>query len=100
MMSPLSCSLNDGLGEQHYYSMEAPFGPSGSSNGDRDVTKRSLCQSNGITLIIVPFWWDGEKESISATLYAARPDLFPVSDARPIPQFRESQANPMMNITE
>jgi hypothetical protein len=29
--------------------------------------------------------WDGEKDSLSATLYRARPDVFPVSTASPIP---------------
>jgi hypothetical protein len=29
--------------------------------------------------------WNGEKDSLSATLYQARPDVFPVSFAHPIP---------------
>ena len=29
---------------------------------DRDQTKRSLAAQKGITLIIVPCWWDGAKE--------------------------------------
>jgi hypothetical protein len=29
--------------------------------------------------------WDGELGSLSATLYRARPDVFPVSTANPIP---------------
>lgn len=29
--------------------------------------------------------WDGEQESLSATLYQARPDVFPVSASPPIP---------------
>jgi hypothetical protein len=29
--------------------------------------------------------WDGDAESLAATLYQARPDVFPVSHATPIP---------------
>jgi hypothetical protein len=29
--------------------------------------------------------WDGDQDSLSATLYRARPDVFPASDANPIP---------------
>ena len=34
----------------------------------------------GITLIEVPYWWDKTVESLSATIYNARPDLF---DSKP-----------------
>jgi hypothetical protein len=30
----------------------------------------------GITLIEVPYWWDRKYESLQATVYSQRPDLF------------------------
>jgi hypothetical protein len=30
----------------------------------------------GITLIEVPYWWDGKYASLAATVYSYRPDLF------------------------
>eukprot|EP01114_Cavostelium_apophysatum_P023792 TRINITY_DN9076_c0_g1_i1.p1 TRINITY_DN9076_c0_g1~~TRINITY_DN9076_c0_g1_i1.p1 ORF type:complete len:404 (-),score=59.76 TRINITY_DN9076_c0_g1_i1:239-1450(-) len=52
----------------------------------RDLEKKKLCESAGITLIEVPYWWDLRKESLVATLGLARPDLVrtPVDHA-PIP---------------
>ena len=32
--------------------------------------------SKGITLIEVPYWWDRKYESLQATVYSQRPDLF------------------------
>jgi hypothetical protein len=36
--------------------------------------------------------WDGDEASLSATLYQARPDVFPVSGASPIPSEMPEQA--------
>lgn len=74
-------------GEQHYYNLDGAFGPSGTASfyWERDLAKISNCQLRGITLVIIPFWWDRRKESLSATLYRARPDLFPLSTFAPIP---------------
>lgn len=73
-------------GEHHYHSLDLAFGPSVASQySERDLEKLSLCKLHGITLIYIPFWWDGERESLAATLYRSRPDVFPVSAADPIP---------------
>lgn len=82
-------------GEQHYHSLDTAFGPNGMTNvyGERDQLKRALCIPQGITLISIPYWWDGSKESLSATLFQARPDVFPASEASPIPHNRPQTAS-------
>lgn len=74
-------------GEHHFYNLAEAFGPSGTAGlySERDLLKSSLCQMRGITLITIPYWWDGNVDSLSATLYRARPDVFPASSAEPIP---------------
>jgi hypothetical protein len=40
----------------------------------------------GISLIEVPYWWDRTPESLAATIYAQRPDLFTKAPiGKPIP---------------
>lgn len=69
-------------GEHHYHNLETAFGPTGTaSHAERDQEKSALCESRGITLIPIPYWWDGNKESLAATLYKARPDVFCLSDS-------------------
>jgi hypothetical protein len=41
----------------------------------RDKEKRSLCESKGVTLIEIPYWWDGTRASLEATIRSKRPDL-------------------------
>ncbi len=41
----------------------------------RDLQKRSMCELNGITLIIIPYWWDRSIQSIATAIYSVRPDV-------------------------
>ncbi len=44
----------------------------------RDGDKQHICYNSGITLIVIPFWWNHTMESLTKTIYLARPDiLFP-----------------------
>ncbi len=40
-----------------------------------DQVKRQICDNNGITLLVIPYWWDKTKESLAQTLHAVRPDI-------------------------
>jgi hypothetical protein len=62
-------------GEYHY--KDVLFVGETKDRGDKDVTKASLCAKAGITLISVPFWWDGSVESLRQMVSANRPDLLP-----------------------
>jgi len=41
----------------------------------RDQEKREACSKAGITLIEIPYWWKGDRDSLFATLKKVRPDI-------------------------
>ena len=62
-------------GEQHYH--EVPiFGPLEVIQR-RDREKAEACDKSGIRLLSVPYWWDGEVESLLATLHRQHPTVLP-----------------------
>jgi len=61
-------------GRQHYcwsYKYGSP-----ERRQQRDQRKTELCDRYGITIVIVPFWWDCKKETISMGIELQRPDIF------------------------
>ena len=42
-----------------------------------DQEKIDACKQLGITLLIVPYWWNLRQESVAVSLYHLRPELFP-----------------------
>jgi len=60
-------------GEQHY--MSIPFFNDVGLTKKRDKNKQVICKYSGITLIIIPFWWDRTIDSIAQTICYARPDI-------------------------
>eukprot|EP01121_Diplochlamys_sp_Union-15-3_P014659 TRINITY_DN4702_c0_g1_i2.p1 TRINITY_DN4702_c0_g1~~TRINITY_DN4702_c0_g1_i2.p1 ORF type:complete len:314 (-),score=59.44 TRINITY_DN4702_c0_g1_i2:174-1115(-) len=60
-------------GFQHFQD-NAIFGPASISR-DRDAEKKKLCRDAGITLIDIPYWWKGDKETLIATIHYFRPDV-------------------------
>ena len=62
-------------------------------NKSRDLQKSDLCKEKGITLIQIPYWWDRKYESLAATVYAYRPDLFKEQPSgNPIPTLPPTKA--------
>lgn len=73
----------------------------------RDAKKLELAASKGITLILIPCWWDGTMETLIATIDKYRPDLqlllsrqqgdgsrkavLPVDPENPPPRFFENE---------
>jgi hypothetical protein len=43
----------------------------------RDSERRLMCSRHGITLISIPYWWDGKLDSLANTIHQVRPDLVP-----------------------
>eukprot|EP01124_Arcella_intermedia_P022224 TRINITY_DN3269_c0_g1_i22.p1 TRINITY_DN3269_c0_g1~~TRINITY_DN3269_c0_g1_i22.p1 ORF type:complete len:519 (-),score=97.69 TRINITY_DN3269_c0_g1_i22:307-1863(-) len=74
-------------GEHHYHDLPDVYGPTGTVALylERDLKKRESCAGRGITLVVVPYWWDGKKESLCSTLHLIRPDLFQKTQSPPIP---------------
>ena len=51
-------------GEQHYHDTPgAGFAPL-EMYQRRDVEKQEICSKNNITLVVVPYWWDGTLEQL------------------------------------
>jgi hypothetical protein len=73
-------------GEQHYGHSTFPR-ENLASLQQRDQAKRSACHALGITLIEVPYWWDGTRAQLAATIHYKRPDLVPIESVQspPIP---------------
>jgi hypothetical protein len=43
------------------------------------------CLLAGITLVEVPYWWNGSVSSLQSTIHQKRPDLFADQPSLPIP---------------
>lgn len=72
-------------GEQHYYPMYWSAG-NWENQMNRDNEKKMICKQHNITLIQVPYWWDGTTHSLAATIHQRRSDICSVPPgATPIP---------------
>lgn len=71
-------------GQHHYYDIFS-LGPQW-RHRERDSEKRQSCEEHGVTLVPIPYWWDGRTESLQATIHKARSDLLTDSGEDPIPQ--------------
>ncbi len=38
-----------------------------------------ICDNAGLTLVVIPYWWDKEIQSVAQTVHKARPDIVPPS---------------------
>jgi ATP-dependent DNA ligase len=78
-------------GKQHFAILTSHFHniSSQEERKQKDVSKATLCKQkgkkplfyyiltiSGITLIEVPYWWDRQYDSLAATVYNQRPELF------------------------
>lgn len=51
-------------GEQHYKDIDITLNTLLKKRQEIDQLKREICKKEGITLIEVPYWWDGLKSSL------------------------------------
>eukprot|EP00026_Physarum_polycephalum_P001944 Phypoly_transcript_01947.p1 GENE.Phypoly_transcript_01947~~Phypoly_transcript_01947.p1 ORF type:complete len:919 (+),score=98.36 Phypoly_transcript_01947:138-2894(+) len=68
-----------------------------------DSFKLAKTRVRGTTLIFVPCWWDGTKESLAATIGFHRPDLLGVDVLEPIPEnppFKYFEAEEVPDVGE
>ena len=56
-------------GKQHYEDIPTGFGPL-EMYKTRDVEKQKICKRFGIDLIIIPYWWDNDIESLRETIFS------------------------------
>ena len=59
-------------GQQHYDDISAGFA-SLEMYKNRDEEKRKLCKEFGIQLVVIPYWWDNQLDSLKATLVSEIP---------------------------
>ncbi len=67
----------------------------------QDQQKRSMCDAAGITLIVIPYWWNKKMETVAQTIQLARPDIVlpthlltgSAISTTEIPQQREEKGN-------
>jgi len=65
-------------GGQHYYWTNSYGNPKCRQRSDR--RKIQLCEQFGITLIIVPYWWDMRTPNLLGEILRRRPDLTEIID--------------------
>ncbi len=61
---------------------------------ERDAVKRMMCAEQGITLLVIPYWWNKMPQSIAHVIHVTRPDIVVPNSlltGDSIPQFSESQ---------
>ena len=56
-------------GKQHYEDIPSAFSSS-ETYKYRDLEKQKLCSEYGIQLIVIPYWWDNNIESLKETLFS------------------------------
>jgi hypothetical protein len=62
---------------EHHYNRHFLYG-SPEEQKQKDLEKKAACQLLSITLVEVPFWWDGLPQSLCATIKKQRPGDRPV----------------------
>jgi hypothetical protein len=65
----------------------------------RDKEKEEACKELGITLITVPYWWDGKVESLQSTIRRKRFDLL-TDVAHTSPEIPQSPNKPVKESLE
>jgi len=60
-------------GEQHY--INTAIYTSVEKTQQRDLFKKTICKDNGITLIVIPYWWSRKIESVVNSIHVIRPDI-------------------------
>jgi len=72
-----SSSLNLAIeyqGEQHY--MQSTLSKSREIQLQLDEEKRQTCEQFGVSLVAIPYWWNGTLESLIDSICKVRPDIF------------------------
>lgn len=94
-------------GQQHYPGRGFGTGGTGTTRGSeeegsrttwqqqvrRDNEKREACKRAGITLIEVPYWWDGTLQALATAIAYYRPDIS-LNLTNPLPSVTGAVATP------
>ncbi len=87
--SERAISLWDGSYVSTSWSICSHYGHHSTGITSRDAKKSTLCISRGISLLTIPFWWNGQPSSLASSILELRPDLVNYIDKRlissPIP---------------
>lgn len=69
---------------RHHYEELKIFGTKLAQRKKRDQEKREALTAGKITLIEIPYTWNGSKEALLLTIHEHRPDLNVINPAGPI----------------
>lgn len=72
-------------GEGHYFDLLS-YGVQQYAD-EHDAERQAVCVYMNITLVEIPYWWDGSVAKLLNTIHHRRPDVInePVGDGLPIP---------------
>lgn len=62
-------------GQQHYRRGYFQGNSAFKMQQERDKQKQEMCMACDITLVVVPYWWEGDAASLAATIEECRPDI-------------------------
>ncbi len=82
MIQSSAVSNESDLNSQYTFSYSLPHSHFSSGIVSRDAEKRRLCMSRGISLLTVPFWWNGQLSSLASSIVELRPDLIHYIDKK------------------
>jgi len=85
-------------GEQHYHQMDR-FGLL-KTQKYKDLLREEECEKAGLTLIVVPYWWNQRRSSVIALIHQRRPDLNPISSSERATVLFQTHPNVELSTTD
>jgi hypothetical protein len=78
---------------EHHYSRLNGFVTNLERRQERDVEKKQKCHEMGITLVMIPYWWDKQISTLKATIHNKKTGLVddvpfgvsPIPEINPLP---------------
>ncbi len=91
-------------GEYHYFAIRIFDERKLKAVQHRDRAKKLICETAGINLLVIPYWWNNTIESVAHLIHMIRPDIpidqkFIRNDPIPVEIPRKYQGNSVEVLT-